>query len=80
MVVLINKMDDPTVKWSKERYDECCDKLLPYLKKCGFNPKNEIFFMPCSGLTGAFLKESIDESICPWFRSVLNLFIVLISN
>jgi len=68
MVVLINKMDDPTVKWSKERYEECCDKLLPYLKKCGFNPKNEIFFMPCSGLTGAFLKETIDESICPWFR------------
>ncbi|CAG2172911.1 unnamed protein product, partial [Oppiella nova] len=68
MVVLINKMDDPTVEWSESRYTECCDKLLPYLKKCGFNPKNEIYFMPCSGLTGAFLKEPIDESVCSWFR------------
>lgn len=68
MVVLINKMDDPTVKWSEDRYNECCEKLLPYLKKCGFNPKNEIYFMPCSGLTGAFLKEPIDESICHWYR------------
>ena len=71
MVVLINKMDDPTVEWNELRYNECCTGLLPYLKKCGFNPKTEVYFMPCSGLTGANLKHPIDESICPWFRSVL---------
>ena len=32
LVILINKMDDPTVKWSKERYDYCKDQLTPYLK------------------------------------------------
>ena len=39
LVVLINKMDDPTVEWSEERYEECKTKLTPFLKKVGFNPK-----------------------------------------
>jgi peptide chain release factor subunit 3 len=39
LVVVVNKMDDPTVSWSKERYDECKEKLLPFLKQCGYNPK-----------------------------------------
>lgn len=73
MIILINKMDDPTVEWSETRYNECCEKLLPYLKKCGFNPKTELYFMPCSGLTGAYLKEPVSESLCPWFRLVIAL-------
>uniref|UniRef100_A0A672H012 G1 to S phase transition 1 n=1 Tax=Salarias fasciatus TaxID=181472 RepID=A0A672H012_SALFA len=57
LIVLINKMDDPTVNWSLERYEECKEKLVPFLKKVGFNPKKDIHFMPCSGLTGANLKD-----------------------
>lgn len=74
LVVLINKMDDPTVEWDETRYIECKDKLIPYLRKCGFNPKTDMYFMPCSGLTGAFLTMVPDESVCPWFRgpSLLN--------
>lgn len=68
LIVLINKMDDPTVQWSEERFNECRDKLLPYLKKCGFNPKTEISFIPCSGLQGSFLKDVPPESVCPWYR------------
>jgi len=66
MVVLINKMDDPTVGWDKARYDECKDKLVPYLKKVGFNPAKDVRFMPCSGLTGAGLKEPVG-SAAPWY-------------
>ena len=87
MVVLINKMDDPTVGWDKarykyylscaimtrpcsmtsfSRYDECKDKLVPYLKKVGFNPAKDVRFMPCSGLTGAGLKEPVG-SAAPWY-------------
>jgi len=62
LVVLVNKMDDPTVKWSKERYDYCKDNLTPYLKKVGFNPAKDIMFMPCSGLTGAGLKEPVADN------------------
>ena len=68
MIVLINKMDDPTVCWSEERFSECKDKLLPYLKRCGFNPKTELHFMPCSGLAGTFLRDIPPESVCPWYR------------
>ncbi|CAH0385235.1 unnamed protein product [Bemisia tabaci] len=68
MVVLINKMDDPTVEWSEARYLECKDKLLPYLKKLGFNPQKDLSFMPASGQTGLGIKEQLDEKICPWYR------------
>lgn len=33
LIVLINKMDDSTVEWSEKRYNECKEKLIPYLKK-----------------------------------------------
>ena len=61
LVILINKMDDPTVKWSEARYNECKDKLTPYLKKVGFNPAKDIQFMPCSGLTGSGLLEPVGD-------------------
>lgn len=67
LVVLVNKMDDPTVNWDVNRYNECKDKILPYLKKLGFNPAKDLTFMPCSGITGQGLKETIDPAICPWY-------------
>ncbi|XP_068150386.1 eukaryotic peptide chain release factor GTP-binding subunit ERF3A isoform X1 [Drosophila tropicalis] len=68
LVVLVNKMDDPTVNWDQTRYNECKDKILPYLKKLGFNPAKDLTFMPCSGLSGYGLKEQLPESLCPWHR------------
>uniref|UniRef100_A0A8C2BGL2 G1 to S phase transition 1, like n=1 Tax=Cyprinus carpio TaxID=7962 RepID=A0A8C2BGL2_CYPCA len=65
LIVLVNKMDDPTVNWSLERYEECKEKLVPFLKKVGFNPRKDVHFMPCSGLTGANLKEPAEY--CPWY-------------
>ncbi|KAF3853304.1 hypothetical protein F7725_013992 [Dissostichus mawsoni] len=63
LIVLVNKMDDPTVNWSLDRYEECKEKLVPFLKKVGFNPKKDIYFMPCSGLTGANLKDPLTECL-----------------
>nr|XP_055048510.1 G1 to S phase transition 1, like [Misgurnus anguillicaudatus] len=68
LIVLINKMDDPTVNWSLERYEECKEKLVPFLKKVGFNPRKDVHFMPCSGLTGANLKEPAE--FCPWYTGL----------
>ncbi|XP_053327423.1 eukaryotic peptide chain release factor GTP-binding subunit ERF3A isoform X1 [Spea bombifrons] len=68
LIVLINKMDDPTVNWSNDRYEECKEKLVPFLKKVGFNPKKDIHFMPCSGLTGANLKEPVES--CTWYNGL----------
>lgn len=65
LVVVINKMDDPTVKWSQTRYNDIVGKLVPFLKGTGYNPKNDIEFMPISGFTGANLKE---RGGCDWFN------------
>lgn len=39
LVVAINKMDDKSVLWSKERYDGIVSKLSPFLKQVGFGVK-----------------------------------------
>jgi len=68
LVVVVNKMDDPTVQWSKERFDECVTKLRPFLRSCGFVIKREVKFMPISGLSGANVKDEVDSSECPWWK------------
>lgn len=67
LIVLVNKMDDPTVEWSEERYNEIVGKLKPYLKKTGFKA-TEVNFIPCSGFTGANLKNKVDPKVCPWSK------------
>ena len=67
LLVVINKMDDPTVMWDKERFDECVSKLTPFLKGAGFNPKTDIFFIPVSAYTGKGLKEPVPKDLCPWW-------------
>lgn len=64
LVVVVNKMDDPTVEWSKERYDECIKKLGVFLKGTGYQ---EVIFMPVSGYTGAGLKDRVPKKECPWY-------------
>lgn len=68
LVVLINKMDDPTVNWDQGRYEEIKEKLTPFLKKSGFKPGEDTIFMPCSGMSGAFLKEPPPESVVSWYK------------
>jgi len=68
LIVLVNKMDDPTVLWDVTRYEEIKEKLIPYLKKCNYQINKDVFFMPCSGYTGAFIKECPDESVCSWYK------------
>ncbi|OMJ21306.1 Eukaryotic peptide chain release factor GTP-binding subunit [Smittium culicis] len=66
LVVAINKMDDPTVNWDKERYDEILSKLTPFLKSAGYNPKTDLIFIPLSGFTGANVKDT-DRKVAPWY-------------
>ena len=67
LVVVINKMDDPTVGWGQKRYDEITSKLKPFLKSCGFLVKKEVKFLPISALTGANLLKPVDDATCPWW-------------
>ena len=69
LIVAVNKMDDPTVEYRKERYDEICDKIKPFLKSVGFNIKSEddVIFLPISGLRGDNIKESIKDPRASWY-------------
>ena len=70
LVVVINKMDDPTVQWQKARFDECVSKLKPFLKGCGYKIKKEVKFIPISGLAGHNVKDEVDESVCKWWKKL----------
>ncbi|KAA3469467.1 eukaryotic peptide chain release factor GTP-binding subunit ERF3A-like [Gossypium australe] len=42
LLVVVNKMDDHTVNWSKERYDDIESKMVPFLRSFGYNVKKGI--------------------------------------
>ncbi|RZB95363.1 Eukaryotic peptide chain release factor GTP-binding subunit ERF3A isoform A [Glycine soja] len=68
LLVVVNKMDEPTVQWSKERYDEIESKMVPFLKQSGYNVKKDVLFLPISGLMGANMKTRVDKSVCRWWN------------
>ncbi|KAM0747560.1 hypothetical protein T439DRAFT_336500 [Meredithblackwellia eburnea MCA 4105] len=70
LIVVVNKMDDPTVGWDKTRYDEIVGKLSPFLKGTGYNLKTDVQFIPVSGFTGANLKDDVDRKVAPWVEGV----------
>ena len=66
LVVVVNKMDDPSVKWDKKRFDEVYTKLIPFLKVCGYKEK-DITFVPISGLKGTNVRDLVPKSECDWY-------------
>ncbi|KAK4687319.1 peptide chain release factor subunit 3, partial [Tremellales sp. Uapishka_1] len=67
LVVVVNKMDDPTVQWDKGRFDEICTKITPFLKSVGFNPKTDLTFIPVSAQIGENMKDPVKKSVAPWY-------------
>ena len=66
LIVIVNKMDEESVKWSKERYDSIVKTLKPFLRSCGFDDKN-VKWVPISGLTGENLCKELDKHKCDWY-------------
>lgn len=67
LIVVVNKMDEPTVQWSQERFDEVQSKITPYLKQVGFNPKTDLTFIPVSAYAGQNIKDRVDKKVAPWY-------------
>lgn len=67
LIVVINKMDDPTVEWSEDRFKECTTKLSQFLKGTGYNLKTDVFFMPIAAQSLMGIKDRIPEGVCPWY-------------
>ncbi|KFG80133.1 putative translation release factor erf3 [Metarhizium anisopliae] len=68
LIVVINKMDDPTVEWSQERYTECTTKLSQFLKGTGYNLKTDVFFMPVAAQSSLNIKDRLPKGIAPWWE------------
>ncbi|KZT24539.1 hypothetical protein NEOLEDRAFT_1170090 [Neolentinus lepideus HHB14362 ss-1] len=68
VIVVVNKMDESTVEWSQARFKEVQDKLTPFVKAAGFNPKTDVTFLPISAYTGANVKERVSPSVCNWWN------------
>jgi len=67
IVIVVNKMDDPTVEWSEDRYKECTTKVVQFLKGVGYNPKTDIAMMPVSAQTFTGIKERVPVETAPWY-------------
>ncbi len=67
LIVIINKMDEDSVKWSKERYDSIVKTLKPFLHSCGFDTEKNVKWIPISGLTGENLCKELDKHKCDWY-------------
>lgn len=68
LVVVVNKMDDPTVDWDVNRYEECVSKLKPYLKQCGYVIKTDVKFIPISAIGGDNVLNEVADSKCSWWK------------
>jgi elongation factor 1-alpha len=64
LMVAINKMDDPSVNYSKERYEEVKAMVTNLLKSIGYNVQ-KIRFIPTSGWTGDNVVKKSDKM--PWY-------------
>jgi len=60
VVVAVNKMDDITVNWDKERYEEVKNEVTRMLRMVGFKV-DKVNFVPTSGWTGDNLVKKSDK-------------------
>jgi elongation factor 1-alpha len=65
LVVIINKMDDQTVKYSEKMYNDAKMDVENLLKASGYNV-TKIRFIPVSGWTGENLVKKSDNM--PWYK------------
>jgi elongation factor 1-alpha len=65
MIVACNKMDDKSVNYSKDRYEEIMKEVSAYLKKVGYNVE-KVKFVPISGWNGDNMLEPSPNM--PWYK------------
>ncbi len=65
IIVGVNKMDDPSVNWSKERFEEVRKGILDLLRQVGY-PVDKIRVIPISAWYGDNLVERSKNT--PWYN------------
>jgi peptide chain release factor subunit 3 len=64
LIVVVNKMDDESVMWSQERYENIKRELGSFLRKIGYT---EVKFVPVSGYTGINVMSRMNKQTCHWY-------------
>jgi elongation factor 1-alpha len=65
LTVAVNKMDDATVDWRQERYEEISNEVRRLLKQIGFRV-DKMPFVPVSAWTGDNVAKKSDKM--PWYK------------
>jgi elongation factor 1-alpha len=65
MIVGINKIDEKTVNYSEDRYNEIKAETSNFLKRVGYKP-DDIAFVPISGFNGDNMLERSTNT--PWYK------------
>jgi len=65
MICVVNKMDDKSVNYSEERYNEIKNEVSTFIKKIGYNPE-KVPFIPISGWNGDNMIEKSPN--LPWYK------------
>ena len=65
MIVCCNKMDEKSVNFSEDRYNEIKKEVSEFLKKVGYKP-DAISFIPISGWNGDNMLERSANT--PWYK------------
>jgi elongation factor 1-alpha len=65
IIVAVNKMDEKTVNFKEDRYEEIKKEVSAYLKKVGYNP-DKVPFVPISGWNGDNMIEKSPS--LPWYK------------
>lgn len=60
-------MDESTVQWKKQRWDQIQENLLPFLVQCGYK-EQDLYWVPISGLCGDNIKEKVSPDVCDWYQ------------
>jgi len=63
LIVGVNKMDDKSVNYSKDRFEEIKKEVTGFIKKIGYNPA-KVPFVPISGWVGDNMLEK--STNMPW--------------
>ncbi|MHA2153609.1 MAG: translation elongation factor EF-1 subunit alpha [Candidatus Thorarchaeota archaeon] len=66
IIVCVNKMDDESVKYSEDRYNEVVEEVGDFLASIGYK-KDDVPFIPTSALDAANLKEKTPD-FTPWYK------------
>lgn len=66
LICMVNKMDEDSVKWSEERFNQIKTDLSEFLKKVGYK-SDDVYWIPISGLTGDNLVDNVSSHKCPWY-------------